>query len=292
MRESLNERVAIVIPAASRGGLLDGCLEAVAAQAPAVGEVVLVDDSADGVLTDLDGVAGIKVVRSSGSGPYAARNLGWRAATSDVVLFADSRSRPHPTWAARLGDVFADEDVVLAGTETVVVRGKSFTARAAAVQQPFQVEKYVDRPWFRPYLATCNLAVRRSALERVGGFRTDRSGGDADLCWRVLEDGGRLEVVREPLMEWVPREAFGQYLEQHYRYGGSNVRLRRTWEAQGADQLVPTALPRLLAKSAILPARFAWAAARRREDRVEHLIVEAGAIATRFGARRAAKSSG
>jgi cellulose synthase/poly-beta-1,6-N-acetylglucosamine synthase-like glycosyltransferase len=288
----LGQQISVVVPSASKGNLLDGCLEAIASQVPAVHEVILVDDSPDGVLSDLDGVGGVRVLRSGGVGPYGARNVGWRAATSEIVLFADSRSRPRPTWAARLAAVFADDEVVLAGTETVVVRGSSYTARAAAVQQPFRVEAYVDDPWFRPYLATCNLAVRRSALERTDGFRTDRSGGDADLCWRVLDGGGRLEVVREPLMEWVPRERFGQYLEQHYRYGGSNVRLRRTWQSRGAEQVELVPLPRLLAKSAVLPARFAWAAARRRDDRVEHLIVEAGALATRLGARRATRRLG
>ena len=38
----------------------------------------------------------------------------------------------------------------------------------------------------RPYAQTAHCAVRRSAFEAVGGFREDiRSGGDADLCFRL-----------------------------------------------------------------------------------------------------------
>ena len=41
-----------------------------------------------------------------------------------------------------------------------------------------------------PYAKTANCAVRRAAFEAVGGFRDDiRSGGDADLCFRLCRRG-------------------------------------------------------------------------------------------------------
>ena len=46
-----------------------------------------------------------------------------------------------------------------------------------------------------PYAQTANLAVRRAAFEAVGGWPDPvRSGGDADLCWRLA--GRRLAASR------------------------------------------------------------------------------------------------
>src|SRR5262249_59845270 len=40
------------------------------------------------------------------------------------------------------------------------------------------------------YTQTANCAIRRSAFEQVGGFRDDvRSGGDADICFRLRAAG-------------------------------------------------------------------------------------------------------
>src|SRR4051812_35988325 len=38
------------------------------------------------------------VLRSGGRGPAAARNVGWRAATSRWVAFLDDDVLPHPYW--------------------------------------------------------------------------------------------------------------------------------------------------------------------------------------------------
>jgi cellulose synthase/poly-beta-1,6-N-acetylglucosamine synthase-like glycosyltransferase len=279
-------RVAVVVPAGGPGPLLDGVLAALRAAERPVDDLVVVDDSPGGSLTVPEGV---RVVRSGGVGPYAARNVGWRSTDADVVLFADTRSRPEPSWSRRLVELFDDERVALAGTETVVVAGTSSASRAAAAQQMFAVVNYVDRPWFRPYLPTCNLAVRRSDLERVGGFDEQRSGGDADLCWRITDEPGReLRVLREPLMRWVPRERLREHLEQTYRYGRSNYRLRRAWADRGAPQAVPPPVPVLARSAGLLPLRLGWALLRRRPERVAGLTVEMGHLAHSLGTRRAA----
>jgi cellulose synthase/poly-beta-1,6-N-acetylglucosamine synthase-like glycosyltransferase len=236
-------RVASVLPAHAQGALLEGCLASLRAQDRPIEDMIVVDDSPDGEVGEIEGT---RVLRSGGRGPYAARNLGWRATDADVVLFLDARSRPRPDWARRLTDLFADPSVALAGSEVRIRGGSSIGARLSARHQFFELHKYVDDGFFRPYLPTCNLAARRVDLEAVGGFGEVRSGGDADFCWRVLDrEGRRLTTVGEVLMEWVPRDRLRDYLEQNYRYGRSNWALRRDWAAAGAPQREPESYPRL-----------------------------------------------
>ncbi|NAZ85191.1 glycosyltransferase [Kineococcus indalonis] len=253
-------RVAAVVPVRGHQRLLDGCLDALRAQEHPLDDLVVVDDSPEG---SLEGLEGVRVLRSGGLGPYAARNVGWRAVDADVVLFLDARSRPRPRWSQRLLEPFADASVALAGSEVRVSGGGSAGARASEVQQFFQLRNTVARSFFLPYLPTCNLAVRRTDLEAVAGFSTVRSGGDADFCWRVLGRPERqLRVVEDVLMDWVPRDRARDYLEQNYRYGRSNFSLRTDWADRGCPPARPVARGRLLRSAAAVAARYGAARVR------------------------------
>ncbi|MCP9947471.1 glycosyltransferase [Actinomadura madurae] len=72
---------------------------------PAPREIIVVDDRpAPGAPLPLPPSAGpeIRVIRSGGRGPAAARNAGWRAATTPWVAFLDDDVVPEPGWPARL----------------------------------------------------------------------------------------------------------------------------------------------------------------------------------------------
>lgn len=285
MGPSSGRRTSVVVPVRDDSALLRGCLEGVRGQT-AVDEVIVVDDSPGGTLPDVDGA---RVLRSGGNGPYAARNVGWRAAEGEVILFVDVRSRPRPEWAHTLTSLFEDASVALAGSDVVIRDGETLGARVSERQQFYKLEKYTTDAWFRPYLPTCNLAARRTDVEAADGFQEIRSGADADFCWRVLDrPGRRLETVAETLMEWVPRTTLRGYLEQNYRYGSSQRELRRMWATRGAPPPVGMSYPLLARRIAGVVARSALAAARRRDDDLLEQLLRGGRFAYHLGYRRAA----
>ena len=252
-------------------------------------EIVVVDDTAGRLLGAIDGAT---VVPSPGRGPYAARNVGWRSTGADVVLFLDVRSRPRPDWARRLAAAFADPSVAVAGSDVVTRGGSSVGARAGERHQFFRIEKYMEG-FYRPYFPTCNLAVRRADLVAVDGFRETRSGADADLCWRVLASPGRrLEAVPEVLMEWVPRDTVRGYLEQSYRYGRSNRRLRDGWRSAGAPRREPLAWWRLGPQVSRRALRLSWARMRRDQDALVEQLGDASRLAFELGYRLAGRGRG
>jgi cellulose synthase/poly-beta-1,6-N-acetylglucosamine synthase-like glycosyltransferase len=276
----------VVLPVGDDSPLLDGCLEAIRAQEAPVGEVIVVDDSRRGDVRELDGV---RVLRSGGRGPYAARNIGWRDAGGELVFFLDVRSRPRPQWSRRLEGAFKDPGVALVGSDVTILGGSSLGSRASERQQFFRLEKYNANAFFRPYSPTCNLATRRLDLDAVGGFREIRTGADADLCWRILDQPGRrLEAIDEVLMDWVPRESLWGYVGQNLRYGRSHWALRRSWAAAGAPQSQP--MPHLLLARRIagVTVRGALAVARGDDEAMLDELRKGGRFAYHVGYRLSA----
>ena len=129
----------------------------------------------------------VRLVRSGGRGPAAARNAGWRRTTSPWVAFVDDDVELPPEWAPALA---RDLDV---------------PADVAASQGRLHVPLPTDRRptyWERGTAGlsgaqwiTADMAYRRPVLEEVGGFderfpRAFRE--DADLALRVVATGRRI----------------------------------------------------------------------------------------------------
>ena len=220
-------RVDAVLPVGKNRRFSMAASDCLATQTAAVDEVIVVDDSPQG---DVEQRPGVRMLRSGGRGPYAARNVGWRASEADIVLFLDLRSRPRPDWARRLVEAFEEPAVALASSDVLVTGGPSLGARVGKRHRFFRRERYTRDGLFRPYAPTCNLGVRRDALVAADGFREVRSSADMDLCWRILADPRkRLVSLPEVLMEWVARDRLRDYFEQCYRYGKAHQPLYAEW---------------------------------------------------------------
>jgi cellulose synthase/poly-beta-1,6-N-acetylglucosamine synthase-like glycosyltransferase len=182
--------ISIVVPTLGRPSLT-AMLTVLASGAPprVPVEVLLVDDRRDRA-TPLSLPPGldVKVLTGRSAGPAAARNVGWRAAGHDWVTFLDDDVLPDPDWLERLVD-----DLSSAGPGTGGVQGR-LRVPLPADRAPTDWERVTaglaDGAWI-----TADMAYRRAALQRVGGFdeRLPRAfREDAELAYRVRRDGWAL----------------------------------------------------------------------------------------------------
>src|SRR3954454_6794911 len=180
----------VVVPTIGRPSL-DVLLDALAGgSGPRPAELILVDDRPTGapLSPQRPGLPPVRVVRTGGGGPAAARNLGWRTARTPWIAFLDDDVVPDLDWYERLAADLADLPADVAGSQGRV-----------------RVPLPTDRPptdWERGTAGlatsswiTADLAYRRSALAAVGGFderfpRAFRE--DSDLALRVMATGARL----------------------------------------------------------------------------------------------------
>ena len=67
--------------------------------------------------------------------------------------------------------------------------------------------------------ATANLAVRRTAFDEIGGFTEGiRSGGDVDLCRRLIDAGWKIERRPDAVVTHLHRESLPDLMGSIARY--------------------------------------------------------------------------
>lgn len=154
---------------------------------------------------------------------YAARNAGIRLAQADLLAFTDADCRPEPQWLTELVQPFADPQVGLVAGEILALPGSTALERYAERKQVLSQTHTLNHP-FRPYGQTANLAVRRQALVESGLFRPYlTTGGDADLCWRVLQSQTwTIQRAERAIVRHRHRETLKDLAQQWRRYGRSN----------------------------------------------------------------------
>jgi hypothetical protein len=175
--------------------------------------ITVVDNRGAGVEATEVLVAG--AIRTS----YFARNAGAARGSAAWLLFLDADVHAPPDLLDRL---FADEPgertAVLAGAVIDEPAGPSAPVALRYAELKHSMAQDLRGRW--AFAETANCAVRREAFEAVGGFREDvRSGGDADLCWRLAAAGWELEGRSGAAVVHRNRATVAGMLGQRFRHG-------------------------------------------------------------------------
>jgi histidinol-phosphate phosphatase family protein len=186
----------IVIPTVGRDTLCRLILALQRGADPVPPDVVVVDDrprpgaqspAADDLPVGDD--LPVRVLRSGGRGPAAARNVGWRASTTRWVCFLDDDVVPDPDWMSALAtDLKAAEAAGAIGSQAVI------DVPTHPSRRPTDDERRTTRLSTAQWI-TADMAYRRDMLVTVGGFderfpRAYRE--DSDLAARIVMAGGTI----------------------------------------------------------------------------------------------------
>jgi GT2 family glycosyltransferase len=220
--------VDIVVPFAGSDSALDDLLTRLAVIQRRNGDTLTVVDNRPHARDRGEHVIAAPEQQSS----YHARNRGAPRGKAPWLLFIDADVDPAPDILDRYFDPLPDEDVGLlaGGVEDAPLPDNPTRAERYAVQaeQMSQTRTLRAGPW--AYAQTANAAVRREAFERVDGF-TDgiRSGGDADLCFRLRVAGWRLDSREQAGVIHHNRAGTREFLRQKARHGAGAAWLNRQY---------------------------------------------------------------
>ena len=217
--------VTYVVPVRDDPAGLDATIAALTADDPG-SRIVVVDDGSDPPATvEADGDV-VVLRRASAAGPGAARNEGWRAASTGIVVFLDAGCVPGSGWTGALLGHFADPSVAAAAPRVVARADPGTPAWLAAYEARRSPLDLGDRPApvragsAVPYVPTAALAVRRTALAQADGFDERlRFGEDVDLVWRLGKRGWRVRYEPASSVSHPARRTLPGLLRQRFQYG-------------------------------------------------------------------------
>jgi glycosyltransferase involved in cell wall biosynthesis len=216
--EASNNDVSVVVPAwnSERRDELAACLRAIEGQTVHPAEVIVVIDHNDELLAWARGsFPRCRVVPNEHDrGVVGARNTGAALAQSEIVVLTDDDTRAEPDWIENLASCFEDPDVI-------GVTGELLPSWSGPEPSWFPRELYwvfgcsyaglptEPAPVRNPIAA--NMAVRRWALEEVGGFRQGVAPRQIRHRGAVVAGGHALEDTelgirigrRWPRMRWL-----------------------------------------------------------------------------------------
>ena len=186
--------VAAILCTRDRPAFLERALPHLRAALRDEDEAVVVDSaSTDPAVRRVAEAAGFRVVRAPRPGLALARNVGIAATTAPLVAFTDDDCRPRPEWTALVAAHFADPVV---GFVTGRVLPDREDGPVVAVKTDDEACRYDGAQDPAGTGHGANMAMRRVALEAIGGFdeilgagTSFFAGEDHDVFYRLLRLG-------------------------------------------------------------------------------------------------------
>ncbi|HEV2759967.1 MAG TPA: glycosyltransferase [Acidimicrobiales bacterium] len=235
-------RVTVVIPVRNEAERLPGCLDALAAQDMASGEVevLVIDGGSSDATVDVArkllagrGWARAQVLHSAAGDRSSNLNCGLAAATAPVVVRVDARSRVPAHYLRRCVDLLEGRAdlAVVGGRQRAVAAGTG--AVAAGVARALNNRWGMGLARYRSggssgETDTVYLGAYRTAeLRAAGGWRTDFAvNEDFDLNRRLARFGA-VWFDSDLTVDYVPRSSLTALLRQYWAFGLGKARYWR-----------------------------------------------------------------
>lgn len=212
--------VSVVVCAYNEAANIDACIRSVLANRHPAHEVIVCDDGSEDDTAQRAAHHPVRLLRLPRGGLSAARNAGMRAATGDVVAYLDADAEAGPDWVEQIARAFADPGVVAAGGPNHPFDDAGLVEHAVA-SSPGNPREVLVADDEAEHVAGCNMAIRRSVLQDLAGFDVSyrTAGDDVDLCWRLLDAGGRIAFAPTAAVRHHRRATVKGYLRQQRGYG-------------------------------------------------------------------------
>ena len=214
--------VSIIIPLRRDQGYLRECLEGCFAQKGTNLEVIVLPDEP---LPWSD--PRIRVEPTGPARPARKRNRGVELSRGDILVFIDDDTHPQAGWLEAALAAFSDPKVAAVGGPSVTPTSDPFWAQVSGAAYESWMMSGVERRRYIPTQATdvddwpsCNLLVRRSVFQEIGGFGTDFwPGEDTEFCLAIIKKGYRIRYEPRAVIDHHRRPSLKQHFIQLGNYG-------------------------------------------------------------------------
>jgi len=214
--------ISIIIPAKDNNPYLEECISHCKKLDYSAYEIIIVPDNPPPINWE-----GVKVAPSGPVGPSEKRDKGMEKAKGEILAFLDDDAFPAPDWLKNATTHFQNEEVAAVGGPAVTPPTDNLKQKASGFVYssllgggshryryfPASLREVDDYP-------TCNLLVRKSFLEDLGGFGSlFWPGEDTVLCLNITQKLGKKIVYDPSVLVYHHRRAlFLPHLKQIKNY--------------------------------------------------------------------------
>lgn len=220
-------KVSVIVCAYNAERTLERCLQSLEKLNYPNYEVIIVNDgSTDRTREIAERHASMRLINQENQGLSAARNVGLRAATGEIIAYTDSDCMADPDWLTYLVARFLSSDFAAVGGPNLSPPEDCWIASCVAVSPGAPTHVLLDDE-VAEHIPGCNMAFRRQALEAIGGFDPifRAAGDDVDLCWRLQNKGYRIGFCPAAVVWHFRRNTVRDYLRQQRGYGKAETLL-------------------------------------------------------------------
>ncbi|HEX9272438.1 MAG TPA: glycosyltransferase, partial [Candidatus Binatia bacterium] len=219
--------VSVIVCAYNGERTMDRCLASLETLNYTNYEVVVVNDgSTDRTREIAERYAYIRLINQENQGLSAARNVGLRAATGDIIAYTDCDCMADPDWLTHLVARFLSSDFAAVGGPNLPPPDNSLVANCVAVSPGGPAHVLLDDE-VAEHIPGCNMAFRREALQAINGFDPvfRAAGDDVDLCWRLQNKGYKIGFSAAAVVWHFRRNTVRDYIKQQQGYGKAETLL-------------------------------------------------------------------
>lgn len=175
--------------------------------------------------------------------PGKARNVGAQLAYGERLVFLDADCVPAGGWLDALENALTDDLDAVSGA---ILNGTPHSPVGTAGYL-LEFSDWIPQARRPRHAASCNMLIRRRALEARGGFAEDVFPGEDTILTVPLAARGRLAFVPHARVRHLNRCRLGELIEHQVRLGRAFVRVGERSEIRhrwlGRPGLAPVAGP-------------------------------------------------
>ncbi len=195
-------------------------------------EVIVVNDgSTDSTPDIVSEYPSVKLVTTENRGLSNARNTGIETSEGDLVAFIDDDAYPDSLWLKYLVLSLSEEENCVGGGGPNLPPPSEDWRIIAMGYAPGGPNPVLVSDRSAEHIPGCNMLFRKEALVEVNGFdpRFRTAGDDVDLCWRLIDKGGRIAYSQSAVVWHHRRSSTRRYWKQQVGYGKAEALLENKW---------------------------------------------------------------
>lgn len=232
---SVNELpfVAIIIPVKNRPQDIFDCLTSLKnVDYPKEKiEVIVIDDGSTDETPDvIRSFAEVRLIcNTTSKGPAECRNIGEKEANGEILAFLDSDCTVKEDWLREIIPFFVINQIGAIGGFVDSFYNQSLLDRYEVACSSLNMGKRILFDCQKKsnfYVPSCNLFVKRTVFQEVGGFKIGMHvGEDVDFCWRMRQAGYSLLYLPLGAVYHKHRNILIKMLTRRLEYGTSEAAL-------------------------------------------------------------------